>query len=132
MSGDGQLQLQKALYAALSPALSPAKVYDHVPQDAGFPYCALGDSEAREWDTSTELGQEHVITLHYFSRDARGLRAVKDAQKKIYDALHDQALALDAGAALVLLLFDFSRATLDPDGLTYHGVSQFRAITTET
>ena len=132
MSADGQLQLQKAVITAATAAVSPAKVYDHVPQNVAFPYCALGDSEAREWDTDTELGQEHTITLHYFSRDARGQRAVKEALKRLQDALHDQSLALETGAALVLLLFEFSRTFLDPDGLTYHGVIQFRAITTES
>jgi hypothetical protein len=131
VSGDGQLQLQKAVYAALEPAVSPAKVYDHVPQNKGFPYVVIGDGEAREWDTTTELGQEHRVDIHVFSRDAKGKRAVKELQRKIYDALHDQDLVLEAGAALVLLLLDFSTVVLDPDGETYHGVSQFRAITTE-
>lgn len=131
MSGDGQRQLQTAVYTALVTALSPAKVYDHVPQNKEFPYCAIGDSDAREFDTDTELGQDHVVTLHYFDRSGKGKRAVQDAQRKIYDALHDQTLALAAGAALVLLLQDFATVTLDPDGKTYHGVSQFRAITTE-
>jgi hypothetical protein len=131
VSGDGQLQLQKAVVTALAAAVSPAKVLDHVPQDTPFPYYALGGFEAREWDTSTELGQEHVFQVHYFERDPkRGQRAVKEAQKKIYDALHDQPLTLEAGAALVLILCEFSTVNLDPDN-SYHGVSQFRAITTE-
>lgn len=132
MSGDGQQQLQKAIYTALAAALSPAKVYDHVPQKKEFPYAVIGDSEAREFDTTTELGQEHVVTIHYYTRHTKGKRAVHEAQRAIYNALHDQNLALEAGAALVLLLQDFATAVLDPDGETYHGVSQFRAITTES
>lgn len=131
MSGDGQLQLHKAVYDALVAAVSPAKVYGHAPQGAVFPYYVLGDGEAREWDTTTELGQEHVLQVHYFERDPkRGHKAVKEAQKKIYDALHAQPLTLAAGAALVHIHYDYSTVVLDPDN-TYHGVSQFRALTTE-
>lgn len=132
MSGDGQLQLQKAVYNALVTAHAPTKVYDHVPQDAVFPYVVIGEGEAREFDTDTEIGQEHVVTIHHFDQ-ASGRLSVKRMQKRTYDALHDVSLSLETGAALVLCLFDFHTSpAVDPDGKTYHGVSQFRAITTES
>ena len=130
MSGDAQQQLQAAIYNALTTALAPIKVYDHVPQDANFPYVVIGEGDAREFDTTTELGQEHQVIIHVFSQ-GRGKKEAKGIQKQIYDALHYQSLSLSSGAALVHILFDLSGVTLDPDGLTYHGVSQFRAITTE-
>ena len=132
MSGDGQWQLQKAVYTALVTAHGATKVFDHVPQNTPGDYVALGDAEASEFDTDTEIGQEHVVTVHHYARSGEGKRATLAMQKRTYDALHDQSLTLDTGAALVLLFYTFSTVVLDPDGKTYHGVSQFRAITTES
>ena len=42
--------------------------------------------------------------------------------------LDDAALALD-GHALVNLRFEMAEARRDPDGITWHGVMRFRAVT---
>lgn len=140
MSGDGQQQLQKAVYDALTAALAtagpagaPVPGYDDpVPQDASFPYWAFGASETSEFDTTTELGQEHVLEIHTFWRnDDAGKKQIQALQKKVYDAIHNVSLTLAAGAALVFLFQDFSTVFTDPDGVTQHGIQRFRAATTE-
>lgn len=135
MSGDGQTQLHDAVLAALRAAVKPVPVHDHVPQGdpnkRPFPYLVIGENEVGEFDTDTEVGQEHRVMVHVFSRQ-RGKQETRDLLKKIYDALHAQPLSLAAGAALVHIHWELSDISPDPDGLTYHGVSRFRALTTET
>jgi len=139
MSGDGRWQLQKKIYETLTTALATAgsggaavPVYDHVPQNAPFEYVAIGDGHAEEWDTSTELGQDHQVDIHVFGRnDNLGKKRVLAMQKLIYDALHDATLALDAGAALVQILCTLQTAFQEPDSKTWHGVCRFDALTAE-
>lgn len=139
MSGDGRQQLQKALYETLTTALLTAgaggaavPVYDHVPQDSSFDYVRIGDLESGEWDTTTELGQEHDVDIHVFMRsDKLGKKQAQQLQKLVYDALHQAELVLDAGAALVDLRCTFQTTFTEPDGITQHGVSHFTAQTTE-
>lgn len=133
MSGDAQTALHDAVLVKLTAACTPTPVLDYVPQTEpnarAFPYLVIGENEAEDWDTDTELGQEHRLTIHIFSR-ARGKQECRDLLKKIYGALHDQNLAL-AGQQLVLLRYEFSGITPDPDGITQHGVARYRALTTE-
>ena len=53
---------------ALAAALGGTKIYDVPPRDAAFPYVTLG--EARIVDASVDDGatQEHLLTLHAWSR----------------------------------------------------------------
>lgn len=132
MSGDAQYQVRRMLYTVLTAALSPAKVFDHVPQNTAFPYAVIGDGQSEEFDTDTEHGQEHRVEIHFFTRDPkRGRKAVMELQKLAYDALHDQSQTLEAGAAMVFCYFVNSQAYPDPDGKTWHGISTFRIVTTE-
>lgn len=135
MSGDAQTQLHDAVLKVLRAAVKPTPVFEHVPQNdpdkRDFPYLVIGDGTVDEFDTDSELGQEHRLELHVFSR-YRGKQEVRELQKKIYDVLNDPALTLSAGAALVLLFYEFSTIVQDPDGRTYHGIARYRAITTET
>ncbi len=122
--------LQTALYARLAnyaplSALADA-VYDHVPQDAAFPYVQVGEIDGTEWDTDTSLGSDDTVTIHVWSR-YRGRLETHQIQDAIYGALHRHALAVD-GAHVVTVEFEFADSLLDPDGLTRHGVQRFRVL----
>jgi len=124
--------LQKAVYAALignatAATLIGDRIYDAAPRAAAFPYVSFGDGSLRDWSTGTEDGTEHRLVLHAWSRE-RGKRETWVIVGALKDALHDQALDLD-GHALVNLRFEFADAALDPDGITWHGVVRFRAVT---
>ncbi len=133
MTADSQWPLQVALRAALVAdaaldGLIAGRVYDHVPQDSVFPYLVIGDTTTRDFDTKTEDGMEHTLTIHTWSR-YRGLSETKAIMAATVDALEGQGLTV-TGHRLTLLRFEFSATFLDPDGLTRHGVQRFRALTT--
>ncbi len=125
--------LQQAIYsavtadAALNTLIGPPRLYDDVPQNAVHPYLTLGQSTTRDWSTSTEPGDEHVLTLHVWSR-AGGRREAQEVMGALKTALHDRPLTL-TGHRLVNLRHELSEARREPDGDTYHGLVRFRAVT---
>jgi hypothetical protein len=126
------LALQKAVVAALIADTSVGatvgdRIYDAPPRNADFPYVTIGQANISDWSTGTDAGAEHQLTLHAWSRE-RGKRQCYGIMDGLEAALHDRALTLD-GHALVNLRFEFAEARRDPDGITYHGVVRFRAVT---
>ena len=124
--------LQKAVVAALIVdaavgGLIADRIYDAPPRDAAFPYVTVGQTSLADWSTGSEEGAEHRLVLHAWSRE-RGKRQCYEIMDAIEATLHDAALVLD-GHALVNLRFEFAETRRDPDGITYHGVMRFRAVT---
>ncbi len=141
MSGHASNTLQKGIFDKLTTALATAgptggavPIKDHVTADLKPPYVVLGEGAVEPFDTDTEVGQEHRILLHVYTDKNRGKKDCKTLLKLIYDALHQQqaAITLAAGAAMLMLYFEFEEVLLDSDGATFHGVTRYRAITTET
>ena len=124
--------LQSAIYAKLAAdppllaLLGTPRIYDDAPQDAPFPYLTFGASTARDWSTATEPGEEHLVTLHVWSR-ARGRREAFALVNAIRAALHDQSLAL-VGHRLVNLRQEFADTRPDPESDTHHGLVRLRAV----
>jgi hypothetical protein len=129
------LALQKAVVAALAAdaalaAIIDDRVHDGPPRNAEFPYVAIGQASLADWSTGTEAGAEHRLLIDVWSREP-GKRQCYEIMDAIEAALHDAALTLD-GHTLVNLRFEFADARRDPDGITYHGVVRFRAVTENT
>ena len=128
------LSLQKAIFAALVAAgdvgaLIGDRIYDAAPRNAVFPYLGIGEMRFADWSTGTETGAEHRLTLHVWSRQP-GKAESYAVMAAVTAALDDAALALD-GHGLVNLRFESGSAARDPDGITWHGVMRFRAVTEE-
>jgi hypothetical protein len=126
------LALQKAAYAALADdaglgALVGDRIFDGPPRSLAFPYVTLGDARATDWSTGTEEGTEHRLQLHAWSRE-RGKAECWAVLDAIRAALDPGALDLD-GHALVNLRFEAADVGQDRDGITWHGVVRFRAVT---
>ena len=101
-------------------------VYDHVPQDAVFPYIAIGDVTSVPFDTYDTVGDEQTLMLHTWS-EYRGRKEIKTLQGLVYDVLNRAELSLSGGTAIGCdqeLVEDF----IDADGLRRHGVQRFRVI----
>jgi hypothetical protein len=125
--------LQQAIFSKLSSdsstlsALGGARIYDDVPSRTEFPFMTFGQSTERDWSTGTDIGSEHLVTLHVWSR-GRGRKEAEAVISAARDALHDQELELD-GHRLINLRHEFSEARRDTDGETIHGIARFRAVT---
>jgi len=125
--------LQQAIFdtltgdARLVALLGAPRIYDDVPQRTPHPYVTIGQSTIRDWSTGTDSGEEHLLTLHVWSR-AGGRREAHEIMGALRDAVHDRALPL-AGHRLVNLRHELSEAQREADGDTYHGIVRFRAVT---
>lgn len=134
MSNAG-LALQEAIFAKLTSdgatlaALGGARIYDDAPPRPDFPFMTFGQSTERDWSTGSDVGYEHLVTLHVWSK-ARGGKEAETVISAAREALHDQALAL-SGHTLVNLRHEFSEARRASDGETFHGIVRFRAVTEE-
>lgn len=126
-------ELQKTIYsaltadAALTALLSGQKIYDDVPQGTPFPYITLGESSVRDWSTGSEDGDEHVLTMHVWSR-AKGRQQVHQIMDALHGTLDDAELSLN-GHTLINLRHELSEARREADGETYHGIVRYRAVT---
>ena len=126
------LALQKAIHAALVAddgvgALIGDRIYDVAPRNVVFPYATIGRTTLTDWSSGTEDGAEHRLMLDVWSRQG-GKSECHAIAAAIVAVTHDAALALD-GHALVNLRFETADTARDPDGITFHGVLRFRAVT---
>jgi hypothetical protein len=111
----------------LTAALGGHRIYDEPPRNAAFPYVTLG--EARLSDASADDGptQEHLLTLHAWSRQG-GHKEAHVITGALLTALDDAPLVPD-GHRLVNLRFSIADIRREADGRTYHALVRFRAVT---
>lgn len=136
------LELREAIFAALKahaplaallatdPLDATAAVYDHVPQNATFPYLVVGNPDGVGHDTDDTLGWDADLTIHAWSR-FRGQEEVERIQRETDNAIN-RAEPTIVDARIVTLHRIEARELLDDDGLTRHGIHRFRAIIEET
>ena len=132
---DPSLALQSAIVAALKDSneltgLVGERVYDRVPEAARFPYINYGEDQVIEADADggdcLMPGFEVFITIHVWSR-AVGRAEAKRIGGAARTALHGAALSV-SGFALHECELRSTTYFTDPDGLTTHGVCQFRVL----
>ncbi len=127
------LALQKGIFqalasdAALLALLGGVHIHDGVPQAAMFPFISIDPSQTRDWSTGTERGEEHLVTLHIWSRYA-GRKELYEIADAIRAVLDEAALPL-AGQTLINLRHQYSDLSREEDGETYHAALRFRAVT---
>ncbi len=136
---DHSLALQQAIYGALVADGTlmgmVTGVFDRAPDGQPCPYVALGEDTVVDASDKLQDGQRHTLNLHVWSRpnpgqagDARGRKQAKDILARLHALLHRQNIAV-TGAILVLLRFEFEETLLDQDGITFHGIARYRALT---
>ena len=122
-------QVQKAVIDALmaAPPLCDGRIYDAVPSMPKFPYVTIGEETYVENGNACGDEWDAFPTVHIWSRKPGHVEA-----KQIIAAASDRILAIPAIAdfTLIAINHESARVFTDPDGLTAHGVSSFRFITT--
>lgn len=136
------LELREAIHAALKayaplvallaadPLDGTAAVFDHVPQNATFPYLVVEIPDGVDHDTDDTLGWDNELTVHAWSR-FRGQEEVEGIQRETDNAIN-RAEPTVVDARIVTLHRTEAREMLDKDGLTRHGIHRYRVILEET
>lgn len=125
--------LQQAVYSEMAgnaPLVAAVTgIYDNVPQTTAYPYVVIGEDTVTNWDTDTELGTNCTCVIHTWSR-SRGKKETKEIQGLIYAALHRASLTA-SGYNMIDIQFESSDSFLDVDGLTRHGITNYRVLIQE-
>lgn len=107
-------------------------IYDNPTQvsDPGdnskFPYITISDDDLQPWDSDTEIGTEATVRVHVWSRAQNSLEA-KKLQDAIYNVLHRGNLTI-TGYDFIACDMVLQTIERDPDGITRHGIQDFRVI----
>lgn len=112
--------------------LRSAQDRQHPAEDGGdsslFPYLTV-KLFASPFDTDTTDGHEVVVRFSVWSRSGSNGETM-EVQSELYRLFHraeDKAMPL-TGSRLVLMEHQSSDVNDDPDGITIHGVSEYRAL----
>jgi len=108
-------------------ALVDQRIWHRAPEDAAFPYVADFDTFGMRADAVCIEASEITLNVHVWARDC--IDPLQDARSITYEvarALHNHPLALPSNR-LVTLDHRGERVFYDRDGLTGHGVVEFRA-----
>lgn len=116
------LELQKALTVRLK--TGAYNVYNNVPKSATLPYIQVGADTLEVDDTFSTEGFNATVTIHTWSAKPAS-KEVKTMQGAVYALLHRYDLAI-TGYNVLGISQIFENSFLDPDGITHHGVQQFR------
>ena len=125
--------LHKAIVAALKAdanviAMFGDRVYDMPPKEPVTPWMRVGEIlEVRELAECADL-YECYVDIHVFTTQGKGLNWCRECCATVARALDDAALDL-VGAAMLEVFHRSTRAFLDVDGRTGHGIVNFRALT---
>lgn len=134
-NGDSTFELLSAIRARLTAdaalkAIVGSRVYDSPPETVVFPYVQVGDVQTLPFEDGGCIdGSEQYPTIHTWARSQTASADVHRMNAAIRAALHNQALPL-AGHTLQTMQFQTSRVMRDRDGVTRHGILDFRAFTT--
>lgn len=122
--------------AAIAALIGSGKVFNGVADGAVAPYIDLGDDTAADYASSGAAAptdaQEHTVTIHVWAEQpVTGGSAKKqclDIMAAVRASLHTVSLALASGR-MPNLRCEFHETFRDPDGISWHGVLRFRAVT---
>lgn len=123
-SGSAIIELPIALYNHLSSIITEYPIFDGAPQDQAMPFIDLGESTFTEEDMDGRTGFNALLTIHAWSAHM-GRYEAKQMLDKLYQALHRAELSVTGYNCLGI---DYVTQDIikDSDGITTHGVIQFR------
>jgi len=125
------LELQGAIVSRLKAdaavrAMVTDRVYDNVPNDAGFPRITLGATDETSDDADCVEGLVISFQIDCWSQ-AVGFPQVREMADAVRRSLHNADLALPSNA-LISFTHRQTRVFRDPDGLTSHAAMTFDAF----
>jgi hypothetical protein len=125
------LELQIAIVSRLRATaavtnLISDRVFDHVPEDADFPYVTVGEGDETSDDVDCIEGFDISLYIDVWSREV-GFPEAKMISDALRYALKSPALTLVTNA-LVYFRHRQTRFIRDPDGLTSHAVLTYEAF----
>lgn len=118
----------RLLKAAPVSALVGSRVWYYSPDDPEFPHIAGFETSGLREDAQCLNGANVTLLIHIWTRDNLDpLQTARQIAHVVAEALHHNPLPLPSGS-LLTLNHRGERIFYDRDGLTGHGVVEFRAL----
>lgn len=118
----------RLLKAAPIIGLVADRVWYYAPDQAAFPHIAGFETFGIRNDATCVTGMDATLNVHIWTRDGIDpLQTARDIAYAVAGTLHHAALPLPSGT-LLTLNHRGDRIFYDRDGLTGHGVVEFRAL----
>lgn len=108
---------------------NPARVYDHRPAMASFPYAVIAQGEARDMGTKTLAAVSHGVNVEIFSRQRSG-KECRQVLAAIKTALHDASVTLAAGS-LSRCQEEFATVRFDEEAQAAHAQARYRCVVSD-
>jgi hypothetical protein len=126
------VELQKVIFAALKgdatvTGIVGNRIHDTAPANVHFPYLTFGRTSSFDWSTGTEIGTEHLFTIHVWSK-AKGKTETLELMGRVEALLREASLSPE-GHHLVNLMPDFAESRFDEELSLHHGLLRYRAVT---
>lgn len=121
-------------YAPLTALIGSSKVFDFVPETAVPPFVKIGEATAISDYTKSNRGWQYTITIHAWTFEVAGTKAVNAIMSAIHDALDRQESNITvAGFSLIQIECEFEQTFQEPTAegqgdRFYHGVQRYRAL----
>jgi hypothetical protein len=120
----GQAEVLTAVIAALEGGTATPVYGAKVPPTTTTPYYSVDSGNSTVDDDKTVNGEQITYVVHSWSTDGNEGEML-GLQKVAYDLLHRQSLTLTGGFTNSLHRQTSQTFVLDPDGVTFHGISRF-------
>lgn len=130
---DPSRDLQKAIVSALKASpevdgLVGDRIYDHVPDNAVFPYVTYGSDQVLADKADCVNGFEVFTQIDVWTgSESVGQPEMKRIAGIVREAIDEQELVLDEHA-FVLIEHDNTQYLDDPDGVSHHAAVTFRSL----
>lgn len=132
-ANSGEWALHEAIHTALSADTdvatylgSPARLYDHLPEELIFPYASYGRQETKPLPADPGESLEVTGRIHVWSRYG-GRRETRAALYAVRNVIHLADLTL-VDWTLVSLRAVFTDVLRGRDGFTHQGIIRYRGV----
>lgn len=129
---DPHWAFHQAVFKLLSGSSGYA-VYDMFPQQAKFPYIALGEVSNAPWDDKSKAGHSFLYSIHLWSQ-YQGRQEITTMTNVVLGLLFPEGCwqpDLGPNLRLVLMIKDMVDYIKDLDGVSVHGIVRVKALIEE-
>lgn len=121
-----RLAVNKAIFEAVTAAVAPVPVRDHLRQDGQLPDVVLTPFSESDWGTDTETGADLEFNVSCWSQK-RGWREASQLYGQVLVALNRVALPLEEGHCVTCHMVR-AQALEEPDAIRRRILVTFRIL----
>jgi hypothetical protein len=119
--------IMAALYAnaALLALVPEARIRNEIPGDTALPFIRVRWVPGSDFDTKDSQGLDGVFVVDIWTDDG-GDKSLLDIMTAVNNVLYNNPFAGMAGAQSLILRHGSTEVFMEPDGVTRHGVMNYR------